>query len=68
MDQIKMQYYKILKEDMGLLKEKWKILTGNIKMWYLNNGVWIVYYSMNSVPSRDCIWQQHYKELMKLLM
>lgn len=32
MDQIKMQYYKILKEDMGLLKEKWKILTGNIKM------------------------------------
>jgi hypothetical protein len=32
MDQVKMQFYKTLKEDMDSLKEKWKISIKNIKM------------------------------------
>ena len=55
MDHIKMQFYKILKEDMDSLKEKWKILIENIKMLYQNNGEWIVYYYMNSAQLQDYI-------------
>jgi hypothetical protein len=31
METLKIQYYKILKEDTGSLKEKWKISTENTK-------------------------------------
>lgn len=47
---LRMRYFKILKEDMDSLKEKWKILTESIKPSSLKNGVWIVFCSMNSVP------------------
>jgi hypothetical protein len=35
---LKMLFFKILKEDMDLLKEKWKISIENIKISYLKIG------------------------------
>lgn len=50
METHKIPYCKILKGDMGSLKEKWKISTENTKISFLRTGVWIVYCFMNSVP------------------
>lgn len=50
MELLRMRYFKILKEDMDSLKEKWKISTESIKPSSLKNGVWIVFCSMNSAP------------------
>jgi len=63
---LKMLFSKIPKEDMGLLREKWKISTKNIKTSYPKIGGLIVFCFMNSAQLQDFILHKHLEEHMTL--
>jgi hypothetical protein len=63
---LKMLFSKIPKEDMDLLKEKWKISIKNIRISYQKIGGLIVFCCMSFAQLQDFILHKRLEERMTL--